>query len=285
MKSMKRAAIMYMLPGLIGTLLFYIIPFIGGLYYAVHSDTFPPQFVGGANFLDLIGNVMFRSALRNTLKISLLCAPLAVLLALLLSCYLSRKVRGGSWIRAILLFPYILPTAAVVAIWKVFFGYNSSISSIISSILGYHIDLIQGSMQIIPTIILYVWRNTGFFTVILVAAMQVIPEELYEYTDVEGATILQKHIKITIPLIMPSILIVLLFAWTGSLKVFKEVYALSGGYPSTDMYTLQHFINNHLSKLNYSVVTSSAYTFTLILLVIFAILFWFENRSQESIGR
>ena len=281
MKSMKRAAIMYMLPGLIGTLLFYIIPFIGGLYYAVHSDTFPPQFVGGANFLDLIGNVMFRSALRNTLKISLLCAPFA----LLLSCYLSRKVRGGSWIRAVLLFPYILPTAAVVAIWKVFFGYNSSISSIISSILGYHIDLIQGSMQIIPTIILYVWRNTGFFTVILVAAMQVIPEELYEYTDVEGATILQKHIKITIPLIMPSILIVLLFAWTGSLKVFKEVYALSGGYPSTDMYTLQHFINNHLSKLNYSVVTSSAYTFTLILLVIFAILFWFENRSQESIGR
>ena len=49
--------------------------------------------------------------------------------------------------------------------------------------------------------------------------------------------------------------------------------------------TLQLFINNHLSKLNYSVVTSSAYTFTLILLVIFAILFWFENRSQESIGR
>ena len=115
--------------------------------------------------------------------------------------------------------------------------------------------------------------------------MQVIQDELYEYAELEGASAMQKHFYITVPLIAPSLLIVLLFSWTGSLKIFKEVYALSGGYPPSDLYTLQHFINNHLDKLNYSIVTSASYSFALIMIIAFAFLFLIEQRSRESIGR
>lgn len=284
MNKLNREARLFMLPGILGLFVFFILPFIGGVYYAVHSDIYPPQFVGIATFHSILQNDIFRSALWNTIKFSLICAPLAITISLIFACYLRNNIRGRNWMRATMIAPYVLPTAAVVSIWKIIFGYNSINAHILNRALGMHVDLLQGKVQIIPIILLYIWRNTGFFTVILISAMQVISNELYEYAELEGASAIQKHSCITIPLIAPSFLVIFLFSWTGSLKVFKEVYALSNGYPPSNLYTLQHFINNHLSKLNYSIVTSAAYVFTLFLMLIFSLLFYIEKHFCESIG-
>ena len=284
MKKMRREALLYLLPGLIGTLFFYVVPFIGGAYYALQSDSYPPRFVGLNNFCDLFHNNIFWNSLWNTTIFSILCAPIAIILALTLACYLQKVNRSSSQIRMALLTPYVLPTAAVVSIYKIVFGYNSYTSAFMSSIIGSNIDLLQSRWQILPIIFLYVWRNVGFFTIIILSAVQVIADNLYDYADIEGASAIQKHLYVTIPIISPSLLTVYLFAWTGALKVFKEAYALNGGYPPSNIYTLQHFINNHLSKLNYSIVTSASYVFALLLILVFTFLFSIEKRVRDSLG-
>lgn len=285
MKKLRHEAIFFMLPGILGTLLFFVIPFIGSLYYVVHSDTFPPRFVGGQNLYSLINNRIFLSALWNTFRFSLICAPLTVALAFCNACLLSKNFDVNNALKAFLLIPYILPTAATVSIWRILFGYNSSLAYILSQSLGARIDLLQGDQQIVPICLLYLWRNIGFFTVILISAIQAIPTDLYEYANLEGASSIQKHSRITLPAITPSLLITFLFSWTGALKVFKEVYSLSGGYPPSSLYTLQHFINNQMQKLNYSTTITAAYVFSLIIIIVFTILFFLEQISREACGR
>ena len=281
MKSMKREAVGYLLPGLAGTVLFYVFPFVGGLSYAMRSDTFPPKFVGFANIAAVLQNAVFRTALWNTIAFSLVCAPIAVLLALVLACIFRSASAASRRIRAAMLVSYILPTAATISVWKILFGYNSAAAALVSHFANQRIDLLQSEWQMIPIIFLYIWRNAGFFSVLLIAAMQLIHQELYDFAEMEGASALQKHWHVTMPLISPTIIIVFIFSWTGTLKIFKEVYALSGGYPAMNVYTLQHYINNHLAKLNYATVTSASYIFAGILALVFGVVYRLESAAHD----
>ena len=83
------------------------------------------------------------------------------------------------------------------------------------------------------------------------------------------------------PLISPTTIIAFIFSWTGTLKIFKEVYALSGGYPAMNVYTLQHYINNHLAKLNYATVTSASYIFASVLTLVFGVVYRLESAAHD----
>ena len=99
---------------------------------------------------------------------------------------------------------------------------------------------------------------------------------------IEGAGFGTRTFKITLPLIIPSAFLVFVLAWINAFKIFKEVYFIAGGYPDRAVYTLQHFMNNMFSKMNYQYVTSASYFFSLFVLALFGVLFILQRRAVRS---
>ena len=134
----------------------------------------------------------------------------------------------------------------------------------------------------VPVVVLYVWKNLGFSVVIFSSALQAVPNALYEYASLEGASRLRQEISITLPMISPTAFLVFVLAWINAFKIFKEVFFIGGAYPDMSCYTLQHFMNNMFQKINYQYVTTAAYSFAAIVLVLFGILYFVESKKRVS---
>ena len=119
--------------------------------------------------------------------------------------------------------------------------------------------------------------------VIFLAALQAIPETLYEYATLEGASFPRQAFSITLPLIVPSAFLVFILCWVNAFRIFKEVYFIGGAYPDEPLYTLQNYMNNMYGKLNYQNVTTAAYSFAVIVFALFGLLFWLQHRAQRGL--
>ena len=95
----------------------------------------------------------------------------------------------------------------------------------------------------------------------------------------EGASFRQQAFNITLPLIVPSAFLVFILAWINAFRIFKEVYFIGGAYPDEAVYTLQNYMNNMYSKLNYQNVTTAAYSFAIIVFALFGVLFYIQKRA------
>ena len=278
----RRYFVLFLIPGFLGLAAFYIAPFIGGMYYVFQADTYPNAFVGMENINAVLGSEMFRLALKNTLRFSFICAPLVVILALLLAAWIDRCSLFSRRYGAIVM-PYVLPTVSAVMVWRLFFEASGPVNQLLRALnLSPGVDWLSTAAVRLPVVILYVWRNVGFLTIILLSSLRSIPDAYYQSARLEGASVVVQYAKISVPLTLPTILFAFLLAWTSSSKLFKEVYALAGGYPDRSVYMLQHYINNQFASMNYGVVTSAAYIFALIVMVIFGVLFALERRYRGS---
>lgn len=117
-------ASMFILPSLIGVAAFFLIPYLVVIYYAFIDNPLTKEFVGFANFVNIIKNKSFKLAAVNTFKFSVIAVPLAVILSLLLAIVLEQKIPGKSRFRTFFLSPMMVPVASIVLIWQVFFHYN-----------------------------------------------------------------------------------------------------------------------------------------------------------------
>ncbi|MFR5854465.1 MAG: carbohydrate ABC transporter permease [Lachnospiraceae bacterium] len=141
---------------------------------------------------------------------------------------------------------------------------------------------LEGEMLRVPIVLLYIWKNLGFSVVIFTAALQAVPEAMYEYASLEGAGWLRRELSITLPQILPTAFLVLVLAIVNAFKIFKEVYFIGGSYPNESIYTLQHYMNNKFSKLDYQDVTTAAYSFALIVLVFIFLLYRTKSVRGDS---
>ena len=282
----KKSVWLFLLPGLTGLMIFYIIPFVGGVYYSLTDGSFKNEFVGAANYVNIWQNQMFTLGLKNTLELSLIAAPLIWVLSFLVAVLLNglRDKSSGGFFKNAVLMPYLMPTSAILLIWTVLFDFGGPINRL-AVMMGFdRIMWLSGAQLRVPVIVMYVWKNLGFSVVIFTAALQSVPDAYYEYARLEGAGFLRRAFKITMPLITPTAFLVLVMAWVNAFKIFKEVYFISGAYPDYAVYTLQNYMNNMFSKLNYQMVTTAAYTFAAIVLTIFGILFFIESRMRKGVS-
>jgi len=274
----------FLLPGLAGLLLFYVAPFFGGIWYSLTDGSFENTFVGFKNYTTVWQNQMFQLGLRNTLELSLICAPLLFLLSFVISVVVNRMRPAGSTFRNTALLPYLMPSSAVLIIWLLWFDYGGPVNHLITALGGSRITWLQGASLRFPVVLLFLWKNLGFCVVIFLAALQAIPVSLYEYATLEGASFPRQAFTITLPLIVPSAFLVFILCWVNAFRIFKEVYFIGGAYPDEPIYTLQNYMNNMYSKLNYQNVTTAAYSFAVIVFVLFGLLFWLQNRAQRGLS-
>ena len=279
-----RLALPFLIPGLAGILIFYVVPFFGGIWYSLTDGSFENKFVGAENYIKVWGNQMFQLGLKNTMELSLICAPSLFLLSFLLSLLLNRIRPAGTFFRSSVLLPYLMPSSAVLIIWLLWFDYGGPVNHLISLCGGQRVLWLQGAELRVPVVLLFLWKNLGFCIIIFLAALQAIPISLYEYADLEGAGFWKQAFNISLPMIVPSAFLVFIICWVNAFRIFKEVYFIGGAYPEEPLYTLQNYMSNMYSKLNYQNVTTAAYIFAAIVFALFGLLFFLQNRAQRGLN-
>ena len=277
--KIQRRALIWALPFIAGFMVFYIIPLFYSVYYSVIESTFSPQFVGLQNYVQVFSNKYYQLALGNTFEFTLIGVPILVMLSLALSLALHALGSRHGLLRTAFILPMLLPTASVIPIFRQFFVERGSGLYVVLKSLG----LSSSQLVRLPVYLLYLWKNTGFNMILLMAALMMIPRELYEAAALDGARGFGRFKNITLPLIAPTLFFVTVLSVVQSLRIFKEAYLLYGAYPDPSMYLVQHYMNNHFYKLNYQNLTAGAIMFALIVYVLVAIGYRFERRMDVTL--
>ncbi|MGN0656036.1 MAG: carbohydrate ABC transporter permease [Ruminiclostridium sp.] len=238
-----------LLPSLIGTAIFFVIPYIRVLYYSLIDNQFKRNFVGLDNYIETLQNEYFQLALKNSLLLIAIAVPVLIVLALVISLALSYGIRWVRKTRFAFVLPMVIPTASIVIIWRTFFAESTTA---------------------LPIYLLFIWKNIGICIVLLTAAFTSIRKDIYEAARLDGAGGFKLHTKITIPMIMPTVVFMVFLSIVNSFKIFKESYLFYGtNYPPDHSYTLQYYMNNNFLKLDYqSLATSAVLTSILVFLIV-----------------
>lgn len=267
----------FLSPSLLGVGVFFIVPFGVVVYYSLIDGVGSKNFVFLDNFIKIFNNSAFKMAARNTLSFSAAAVPLAVILSLILALMLESRIPFKSHFRTFFLSPMMVPVASVVLIWQVLFSYNGTVNEFIMLFGAERIDWLQSEYNQIVVIVLFLWKNLGYFMILFMAGLANIPKELLEVADVEGASETYKFFAIKLRYLSPTVLFVTILSLINSFKVFREVYLLTGNYPYEKLYMLQHFMNNTFKSLDYQKLSAAAVVMALAMVVLIALLFTAED--------
>lgn len=274
---------LFLIPSLIGVCIFMVVPFFVVIYYSMIDNPIRKNFVWFENFAKILDNSAFRLAAGNTLKFSAVAVPLAVILSLLLAMLLLSKIPGKTQLRTFYLSPLMVPVASVVLIWQVLFDYNGAVNEWFLAMGLDKIDWMKSDYAQIVIVLLFLWKNLGYNMIIFMATLSSIPKEIIEVALLESATKWQIFWQIKIRYLASTIVFVTIMSLINSFKVFREVYLMTGDYPYDSLYMLQHFMNNTFKSLDYQKLSSAAILMSLVMIVIIAILFFFEHRMSKDL--
>lgn len=282
-KKDRKNSLLYMLPSLIGVLVFFVVPFFVIIYYAVIDNPISGQFVGLDNFMRLIDNSAFQSAAKNTATFSLVAVPLSVVLSLLMAMLLEQNIPLRSQFRTFFLSPMMVPVASIVLIWQVLFDYHGVINEVIMFLGADPIDWFKSSYSQIVIVILFLWKNLGYNMILFMAALNAIPKDILEVATMESANEWQQFWYIKIRYLSSTILFVGILSLINSFKVFREVYLLTGDYPFDSLYMLQHFMNNTFKSLDYQKLSAAAIMMAIVMCIVIGILFYVEDHFGKDV--
>ncbi|MCM1314657.1 MAG: sugar ABC transporter permease [Prevotella sp.] len=264
-------------PSIAGVLIFFLIPFGIVIYYSLISNPVTKEFVQLDNYKDIIHNTAFRKATTNTAFFSVIAVPLAVIIPMWLAVLLERNIPCKSIFRTFFLSPLMTPTASVVLVWQVIFHNHGTVNQVIEKFGGTPVDWLSSEYGIYVIILMFLWKNTGYNMILFMSAIGGIPKDILEVAELEGASKAYQFFHIKLRYLSPTILFVLILSLISSFKIFREIYLLVGNYPIDRLYMLQHFMNNTFEKLNYQKLSTAAVLFSLVMIVIIAILLTAEH--------
>ncbi len=279
----KQISILFLLPSVIGVLLFFVLPFLIVIYYSLVDNPINHQFVFLDNFIMVFKNAAFTQAAKNTFTFSMVAVPLAVVLSLLLAMMLESKIPFKSQFRTFFLSPMMVPIASVVLIWQVLFHYNGMMNEIIGWFGADKIDWLNSKYAQVVIVILFLWKNLGYNMILFMSALSSIPKDILEVAVLESASSVQIFWHIKLRYLSSTILFVTIMSLINSFKVFREIYLLKGEYPYDTMYMLQHFMNNTFGKLDYQKMSAAAIMMAIVMVIIIGILFLTENYFGKDV--
>ena len=273
----------FLAPSVLGVLIFFVLPFLVVIYFSFVDNPVAKQFVGFQNFISVIGNQAFRTAVGNTLFFSIVAVPLAVVLGMALAFLLDAGIPLRSELRSCFLTPLMVPTASVVLIWQVLFDYNGVVNLAVQKFGGGRVDWLKSSAGLFVVILLFLWKNLGYNMILFLSAMGNIPKDMIEAAELDGASRRQIFFHVKLRYLSPTILFVAILSMINSFKVFREVYLLTGEYPYGALYMLQHYMNNTFASGDYQKLSTAAIYMSLVMIVIMGILFLVEHHFGKDL--
>ncbi|MDF2961540.1 MAG: binding-protein-dependent transport system inner rane component [Paenibacillus sp.] len=277
------AALLFLTPSLVGFSLFYLIPFIGGIYYSLMDSPVDGTFVGEDNYLEVWNSESFRKAAVNTACFTGIGVPLLLVVSLAIAVLLNRSLPLRRWFRTAFVLPLVVPVASVVLFWQVLFDTHGWLNSVLVSSGHTPVNWMESGEARAVIILMYVWKNAGYNIILLLAGLQTIPRDYYETASIDGAGKFRQFFGITLRYLIPTLFFVIIMSVVGSFKVFRETYLMAGEYPHDSIYMLQHYMNNMFLSLDYQKLTSAAYIMATGIIAVVVLLFQADRRFRHSI--
>ncbi|HEU4361096.1 MAG TPA: sugar ABC transporter permease [Mycobacterium sp.] len=240
-----RAGRLFVAPNLAAVAVFMVFPLGFSLYMSVQRwDLFsPPKFIGLSNFRDLFtADPLFFIAVRNTAVFTVGTLVPTVLVSLAVAGVLNRKIKGIGVFRTIAFLPLAVSAVVVAVVWQFVFNTDNGLLNIMLGWIGIGPIpwLIDPHWAMISLCVVSVWKGVPFATVILLAAMQGVPDVLHEAARIDGAGELRRFLSITVPMIRGALSFVVVISVISAFQAFDLVYVLTGsnGGPETATYVL-----------------------------------------------
>lgn len=262
-RKLQRAFFLFLAPSFFGVLIFVLLPFLD-VFKRSFATAVTNQFNGIQNYKTIFANQAFQLAVKNTIRFTIVCIPLLVVIGLIIAMPLS-KMKSAGVIKSLYLFPLAMPTATIVIVWKMFFykqGFLNLFLSRVGEFTGLwgeiHKDYLGSSAAFWVLVFSYVWKNTGYTVVLWLAGILGIPNEMLEAARVDGATERQSFFKIILPNLKGSLYTIVILSFLNSFKIYREAYLVAGAYPEQDIYLLQHLFNNWFVNLDFDKMAAAA---------------------------
>jgi multiple sugar transport system permease protein len=282
-------AYFFLLPSLIGFVLFVIIPIIGSFILSFFEWNLltPPQFIGVSNYVQLVTqDSVFRKVLGNTLYYAVTIVPSQLTLGLLMAVALNQGIRGLGIYRVIYFMPVVTNIVAAALVFQWLFNRDFGIVSSwfwqVAEATNWPIappDWLNSSFWAKPAVVLLtLWKNVGFTMVIYLAALQAVPESLYDAAKVDGASPRQRFRFVTIPLVSPTTFFLLVIQMIGAFQLFAEPFVMTRGGPAQATLSIVYYI--YQNAFNFQRMGKAA----AIAWILFAIIFVFtiiQTRLQR----
>ncbi|MHC1749364.1 MAG: carbohydrate ABC transporter permease [Cellulosilyticaceae bacterium] len=255
--------------GLLMFVIFYIYPLLMNVYYSFSEYSKGMQLVGLLNYKVLFQDQFFWLALKNTLIF--LGYGVSGLLVFsygvgVLIIYVGKDLKYS---KVPFLIAMLLPTAAITFTWQLLFGDDTFMAQHIFKIIAWE----NQPQDMIPLILLYLWKNCGYCILIFIAGWMTIEKEVYEAAEIDGAKSIQRLRYITLPLMRPSLFFAFILAIVQALKIGRDIYILYGEYPKESIYIIQSYFRQNFLQMNVQQMSSASVILGMLLMIMILIVY------------
>jgi len=271
-----RSSLLFVIPAVVSILLFLFYPFIYTLLLSLSKIdlmTGKMTFVGIKQYVDLFKSKGFIESIIRTIKFALFCTVLSTALGTGFALFLNQKFIGRGFARGILILPWAVPWVVIGIMWH--WILNAQFGSLNG--LLYQLGIIDEYIPFLSNIkaILYytalpcIWRQASFSAILLLASIQTVPEDLYEAAKIDGASMIQRFMSITLPWMMPTMMIVIMINTLYGLMQFDTVFIMTEGGPANASEIIAiHMYRTAFEKLKLGAGASIGYVLTMICIIL-----------------
>ena len=265
----QMSALIFLLPALLGTLIFIVIPVICsfGLSFVQWDLLNPIKFVGFENYREIFHEGLFYKILGNTIVFALSTSLFGVIIPLILASILNTKIRGNEFFKGAYFLPFITPMVVVGVVWACIFVPNIGL---LNQMLHLHLNWLYDSKLAMPALIVVsVWKLIGYNMIIFLSSLSAISQSLFEAAKIDGANSFQIFKNVTIPMLSPTIFFVVIITAISSFQVFDLIYLMTQGGPFDSTNVLVYAIyKNAFEYFNVGKASAIAYVLFVIILVL-----------------
>jgi trehalose/maltose transport system permease protein len=287
-RRQTRLAWLLLLPSLAVVALVALYPLGKTVFQSFTNQEFlalePTKWVGIDNYKTLWHDTLFRDSIWTTIKFTLITVTFEFALGLAIALVVNSNFKGRGLMRAVMLVPWAIPTVVAAQMWKWMlddtFGVINDLGVRLHILSHSHAWIADPSTALGAVCAVDIWKTTPFVALLLLAGLQVIPQDLYEAAEVDGASVLQQFWKITFPLLKPAILVALIFRTLDALRVFDVFYVFFGNRPDTQtmaIYAQSTIVGD--GHVGYGAAISVA---IFLIIAIFVVIYMTVNRLTEE---
>lgn len=287
-RKLERTAYLFIMPAALLLIVFCIVPMLGSIYVSMQKmgvDLSKAEFVGLDNYTKALKDRRFMQSIGITLQYTAIEVPLQMVIGVLLSALLAKNTRLNKLFRSIYFLPVVASAVTVGVTWQLVLHSNIGIFTYWLKGLGFaDANLLNDTSTALGVVVFVaIWKTFGISAIILVSAIQNIPDSLFEAAAIDGAGKVRQFFSVTLPSIMPSFWFLLMTRIIGSLQMFDIVYTMTGGGPSRSTTTMVVYIYdqafNSMNKTGYATAMSE-FLFAFIMLVTI-VMYYIMNKTSD----
>ena len=250
LRSQKVAGYLFLVPAFVLLLLASLVPIVGIFFYSLtkYNIIQTPVFIGLRNFATAFTDDTFLSSLGNTFYFAGLTVLLGTIVALLLAVMLNRALAGRAFFRSAIYLPQAMSYVAAALIWTwIYDPLYGLLNNLLRHVGLAPVNWLTDPAIAMPSIIvLSIWRTSGYYMVIFLAGLQGVPRQVYEAAEIDGARTVRSFFSITLPLLMPTVFLVVVMWSIGALQMFTQSFVMTWGGPAgaTSTVVYQVYLNS-----------------------------------------